>query len=101
MLCLSLIPVVNPVLSEEWIDYAVTPSPSNPKYGAQIKLNTDHRRWSSLPESTYAFTGHQQQIVMIVPEYDLVVVRLGYSFEDGGSKLEELMGGIIAAFPDD
>ena len=87
MLCLSLIPVVNPVLSEEWIDYAVTPSPSNPKYRS--------------PESTYAFTGHQQQIVMIVPEYDLVVVRLGYSFEDGASKLEELMGGIIAAFPDD
>lgn len=91
----------NQVLSEDWIDYAVTPSPSNPKYGAQIKLNTDHSGWPSLPESTYAFTGHQQQIVMIVPEYDLVVVRLGYSFEDGASKLEELMGGIIAALPQD
>jgi len=89
----------NQVLSEEWINYATTPSPSNPEYGAQIWLNTDRSIWPSLPESTYAFLGHQEQRVMIVPEHDLVVVRLGYSFENGADKLEELMEDIIASLP--
>ncbi|MBV1919764.1 MAG: hypothetical protein KUG73_03725 [Pseudomonadales bacterium] len=42
---------------------------------------------------------YQQQTVIMVPEHNLVVVRLGYSFEGGADKLEELMAGIIAALP--
>jgi len=89
----------NQVLSQQWINQALTPSPSNPEYAAQIWVNTDKAVWPYLPESTFAFLGHQQQRVMIVPEHNLVVVRLGYSFEGGADKLEELMTDIIAALP--
>ena len=89
----------NQVLSQQWIDQALTPSPSNPEYSAQIWVNTNKTVWPSLPENTFAFLGHQQQTVIIVPEHDLVVVRLGYSFEGGADKLETLMAGIIAALP--
>ncbi len=83
------------ILSKEWIDYALTPSPANPEYAAQIWVNTHKSVWPSLPESTFAFLGHQAQRVIVVPDYDLVVVRLGFTFEDGADQTEQLVARII------
>ncbi len=87
------------VLSSAWIARALTPSPANANYGAQIRLNTGRAEWSTLPESTFGFTGHQEQKTIIVPDHDLVVVRLGYTFE-GSVDIDEselLVRRIVAA----
>lgn len=88
------------ILSEDWIDYALTPSSANKKYGAQIWLNTDKSMWPSLPADTFAFLGYQQQSVIVVPSYNLVVVRMGFSFEGGVDQKEQLVASIIDALPE-
>lgn len=88
------------VLSQDWVDYATTPSPANPEYGAQIWVNTDQQTWPLLPEDTFAFLGYQQQSVYVIPSKQLVVVRMGFSFEDGISQAEELVAEIIDSIKD-
>jgi CubicO group peptidase (beta-lactamase class C family) len=75
------------VVSEEWIDFATSPSPASDGYGAQIWLHGDR----------YSFRGHRGQYVYVVPSEDLVVVRMGAS--EGESGIDELVDGIIAALP--
>ena len=72
-------------------------SAANPKYGAQIWLNTDRRTWPSLPADTFAFQGFQEQKVVMVPAADLVVVRLGYTFDETAHEVEPLVGDVIKA----
>lgn len=67
----------NRIVSSDWIDYATTPSPANQSYGAQVWLNTGQGSWPNLPESSFAFRGFQSQNVIIAPEYDLIIVRMG------------------------
>ena len=89
----------NQVLTEEWINFALTPSSSNPEYGAQIWLNTNKSVWPTLPENSFGFLGHQAQRVIVVPDYQLVVVRLGFTFEGGVDNTEQLIHNIIQALP--
>lgn len=94
------------ILSSEWIDQALTPSPANPIYGYQIWLNTAGKIWPSLPEDSFAFRGFQQQIVLVIPRHDLIIVRLGVTVDGGatgtgqsGFNVEQLANSIIAALP--
>lgn len=87
------------ILSENWMNYAITPSPANAHYGAQIWLNPDGQKWPSLPHDTYAFRGFQGQNTVIVPEHELVVVRMGVTFEEEGFALEELVASVIHSLP--
>ncbi len=88
------------VFSSAWVRYATGPAPANSGYGAQIWLNTDRKRWPSLPEDTFAFLGHQEQSVFIIPSRQLVVVRMGFTF-GGDGEIEELVSGIVRALPAD
>lgn len=87
------------LLSENWIDFALTPSPANPGYGAQIWLNHDLKMWPYLPADSFAFRGFHQQIVLVVPRYDLIVVRQGVTFKPEHFDLQGLVTGIIASLP--
>lgn len=84
------------VLSTEWIHYMKTPATTNSTFGAHIWLNTDQQRFPSLPENTFGFFGHQDQSVVIVPDYDLIVVRLGFTFEGDAFDVENLVNAVIA-----
>ncbi|PCJ42272.1 MAG: hypothetical protein COA99_08435 [Moraxellaceae bacterium] len=88
------------ILSETWVDYALTPSSTNDIFGASIWLNTEQKRWASLPADAFAFMGHNEQIVLIIPSVELVVVRSGFTF--GGSEvsqIETLVASIVQALP--
>lgn len=89
------------VLSADWINQSLTPSAPYAGYGYQIWLNTDQMEWPSLPESTYSFIGFQGQFVMMIPDYDLVIVRTGVTFGEAGavdpSGIEALAQGAIDA----
>ncbi|MDX1696009.1 MAG: serine hydrolase [Ketobacteraceae bacterium] len=88
------------VLSESWVDYALRPSPANPQYAKQIWVNSSGTLWPSLPRDAFGFLGFQQQNVIVVPSRELVVVRMGFSFEEGVSEVEQLVARILEALPE-
>jgi hypothetical protein len=63
------------ILSEEWVEMALTPGPANPGYGfMNWFLNTDRQAAPSAPESAFCHLGAGTNMVCAIPEYDLVVV---------------------------
>ncbi|WP_431166611.1 serine hydrolase domain-containing protein [Tenacibaculum halocynthiae] len=69
------------LFDKDWVTYATTPTPtSNIKkeggYGAQIWLNTANR-YPDAPANMYSFNGYKGQNVFILPDQELVIVRMG------------------------
>ena len=65
------------LFSKEWVKYATTPTPtSKGAYGAQIWLNAG-KEYPNVPQNMYYFSGYQGQNVYVLPDQDLVVVRMG------------------------
>lgn len=62
------------LLSEQWIDAALTPGDVNPSYGYMWWLNTGGELWPSVPHTSYAAIGAGRNAIWIDPEHDLVVV---------------------------
>jgi len=69
------------VLSEEWIDYSLTPAETNESYGAFLWLNTGQWFFEDLPQDTIAFVGALERYVIIIPSLNIVVVRVGFSHD--------------------
>jgi CubicO group peptidase (beta-lactamase class C family) len=74
------------VVSSDWVEEAVEPSQElRPAYGYLWWLNRggtdgaspDLRPWPSAPPTAYAALGLFDQIVLVLPEQDMVVVRIG------------------------
>jgi CubicO group peptidase (beta-lactamase class C family) len=64
------------LLSTEWINKAIKPSPAQANYGYMWWLNkkgTD-RYWEGVPESVYYAAGFGGNFIVIVPEEELVLV---------------------------
>jgi CubicO group peptidase (beta-lactamase class C family) len=91
------------LLSESWVDFARTPAPATRdlgrEYGGHFWLVPDSR--ADLPQDAYSTNGARGQYTVIVPSYDLVVVRRGLDFRTGGRGLSQwdLLAEIIKAFP--
>jgi CubicO group peptidase (beta-lactamase class C family) len=67
------------LFSKDWVSYITTPTPtSNGSYGAQFWLNSKHQL-KDVPTNMYFADGYQGQRVYVLPDQDLVVVRLGLS----------------------
>ena len=65
------------LFNKAWVDYATTPTPtSDGWYGAQIWLNAGNR-YPNVPKSMYSFNGYQGQNVFILPDQEMVIVRMG------------------------
>ena len=80
------------IFTKEWVKYATTPTPtSNGEYGAQIWLNAE-KKYPNVPSSMYSFNGYQGQYVFILPEQDLVIVRMGLT---KNADLDALISGVI------
>lgn len=89
------------VLSQDWIEFATSPSPTADHYGAQVWLNTNGHRWPNIPDDAYSLVGHQGQRVVVIPSRDLVAVRTGVT-EDRDLQnrvMNHLLEGILAALP--
>lgn len=71
------------LLSADWVRRATQPNSSGnePRYGYQFWLNAggDELRWPDLPADAFAMQGNREQIVMMIPSRNLVLVRLGWS----------------------
>jgi CubicO group peptidase (beta-lactamase class C family) len=63
------------LLSDQWIDQALTPTKPEPIYGyMNWFLNTDRKRWPSAPATAFAHVGNGTNMVYVDPEHDLVAV---------------------------
>ncbi len=73
------------LVPRRWIEFMTTPSPRRGNYGAQTWLNRgapeddDPLFGARGPKSLFAMIGHLGQFVLIAPDRQLVVVRLGQS----------------------
>lgn len=93
------------LLSQQWLDFAVTPTKAAPRpvYGAQLWLNhaeaEGERRklYPDLPEDTVMARGHSFQIVAAIPSQDAVIVRLGWTPEGQAFDWNKYLSQIAAA----
>lgn len=72
------------IISPEWREFMLTPSPRNGEYGGQTWLNREGGVYDTpvlfpgrAPATLFSFNGHLGQYVMVSPEQRLTVVRLG------------------------
>ncbi len=76
-----------------WVDHARAPTPSSDarSYGAH---------WWLHPElgSTFSAEGYEGQYLYVVPERDLVVVRLGKTVADLRPNVEAWLADLISCF---
>jgi CubicO group peptidase (beta-lactamase class C family) len=91
------------LLPEAWVDFVRTPAPatrqSGHQYGGHWWLVPDSR--TDLPQDAYSTSGARGQYTVVVPSYDLVVVRRGLDWRRGGRGLSQwdLLAEVLKAFP--
>ncbi|MGB5723626.1 MAG: serine hydrolase [Parasphingorhabdus sp.] len=93
-------------LPVSWVKFMKTSSKNDPAYGGHIWLNKnrpDGRNKvlfpESGPESIFAALGHLGQQIVVSPEQQLTVVRLGKTQDDVLAPMSAQIGRIIALFP--
>lgn len=74
------------LIPESWVDFMLTPSPTDGGYGGHIWLNRPRPAgvgevlWPGRgPRDIFACLGHQGQFIIVSPSQRLTVVRLGIS----------------------
>jgi CubicO group peptidase (beta-lactamase class C family) len=89
------------LLPEGWVKYSTTPASnaSNGIYGAQIWLNTNGAMFDKAPHDMFYFSGFQGQYVFVIPSKNLVIVRIGLSYQR--ELINEVIGGIVDAVGND
>jgi CubicO group peptidase (beta-lactamase class C family) len=91
------------IVPETWVDFSRTPAPatsnSGRQYGAHWWLVPDSR--TDLPQDAYSTAGARGQFTIVVPSYNLVVVRRGLDWREGGRGLSQwdLLAEVLKAFP--
>ena len=85
-----------------WMRAATTPRPTatDGNYGRGFWLNAKGLDFPNLPRSLFMASGHNGQYVVVIPEQELVVVRLGRSASEQASGLAALLEGIFSRLPD-
>lgn len=91
------------IVPETWVDFVRTPAPatrtSGRQYGGHWWLVPDNR--AELPQDAYSTSGARGQFTVVVPSYDLVIVRRGLDWRDGGRGFSQwdLLAEVLKALP--
>jgi CubicO group peptidase (beta-lactamase class C family) len=87
------------VISAKWQRIAVTPGTANNGeiYGLGFWLNTGHQAFPSAPENTFHAGGNSGQFVVVIPEKELVVVRLGLTLNEPRADMNSVLAEVLAA----
>jgi CubicO group peptidase (beta-lactamase class C family) len=90
------------ILPESWIRFVRTPAPATEGlgrlYGGQFWLVPDGR--TDLPQDAYSTAGSRGQFTIIIPSYDLVIVRRGEDWlSEAGFSNWDLAHEVLKAFP--
>ena len=84
------------VLSSDWQRLAAAPSATADFYGLSFWLNTHLRDYPGLPENTFHAGGNSGQFVIVVPDAEIVIVRLGLTLDESAVALAEPLADIYA-----
>ena len=88
------------LISEDWIDFVRTPAPATSEigneYGGQFWLVPDDR--TDVPKGAYSTAGNRGQYVVIVPSYDVVIVRRGLDYGLQGFDNWDMTREVLKAF---
>jgi CubicO group peptidase (beta-lactamase class C family) len=91
------------IMPESWIDFSRTPAPATANggrfYGGQWWLVPDDRK--DIPTDVYATNGNRGQYTIVVPSYDLVIVRRGLDWlpQEHSFPRWDLTREVLKAFP--
>lgn len=92
------------VIAPEWLTFLRSPSATDGGYGGHIWLNRPRPKGSDPalfpgtgPDSLYAAIGHLGQFVIVSPEQDLVLVRLGKTNDDVMEPVRLALGRAVEA----
>jgi CubicO group peptidase (beta-lactamase class C family) len=90
------------VIAPDWLTFLRTPSATDGGYGGHIWLNRPRPKGSDLalfpgtgPNSLYAAIGHLGQFVIVSPEQDLVLVRLGKTNDNVMNPVRLALGRVV------
>jgi CubicO group peptidase (beta-lactamase class C family) len=93
------------IVPRGWIEFMRRPSPRAPDYGATLWLNRNSGVEDRAmlfadqgPSSAFAAIGHLGQYVMVAPEQELTIVRLGKTDQAERAALVEALGEIVALY---
>ena len=82
------------IFSPEWVDYITQPTTtSNNSYGAHFWLNAGNKM-KDVPSNMFYADGYQGQRVYILPDQEMVVVRLGLKNYNENKFLKEIIQSI-------
>jgi CubicO group peptidase (beta-lactamase class C family) len=93
------------ILPEGWVDFTRTPAPAenNGTFGAHFWLTgtPGAEQWQALAPGIEAFqmNGNAGQFVVLVPDRDLVIVRLGEMHASTWPELNVQLAELILTFP--
>lgn len=83
------------LFDEKWVNYATTATPtSNGTYGAQIWLNKNESNYKGVSENVFFFNGYDGQNVFILPDQEMVIVRMSLA---ENANVTSFLRGIIGA----
>ena len=83
------------LLSKQWVEWALTPTPANPQYGFMNWYNNrDRTLLPNAPVSTFMHVGNGTNLVIVDPDDDLVVVL---RWIDNNNSADEVLKRIIGA----
>jgi CubicO group peptidase (beta-lactamase class C family) len=82
------------LLSERWLDLALTPCAVKPEYGAMWWLNTEQRLYPSAPATSFFALGAGQNTIWIDPALDLLMVARWSNADAVDGLLERVMAAL-------
>jgi CubicO group peptidase (beta-lactamase class C family) len=83
------------LLSKQWVEWALTPTPANPTYGFMNWYNNkDKKLLPSVPASVFMHVGNGTNLVIVDPDDDLVVVL---RWIDNNKSADEFLKRLIGA----
>jgi len=84
------------ILSEQWVAWALTPTPAQPTYGfMNWFLNTDRKYLPSAPASAFVHIGNGTNMIYVDPAHDLVAVARWID----PKAMDEFVKRLLAAVP--
>ena len=82
------------LFTKKWVDYITSPTPgSKGTYGAQFWLNAE-KQFEDVPKTMYFANGYQGQRVYVLPDQEMVIVRLGLSWFEENNFLSGIIESI-------
>jgi CubicO group peptidase (beta-lactamase class C family) len=94
------------IVPRAWVELMTAPNPRAPDYGAMTWLNRASGGERAMlfpgqgPASLFAAIGHLGQYVLVSPDQQLTVVRLGKSDEPERKALVDALAKIVALYPE-